>query len=339
MLILIVLFLCVSDVLVLLSLLLLLQLPRVDLPLAIDIILHPNVVRDPKANAATASIARAASHLGLFSPCCNSTSSLSLCVRALLPVFQLPHKSTALQTLLLAHPRASVHTYPSLPAFDAAHTAVVFPSDRALTVQQLAHRLRSRSTAPDRGAGAAAPLDAGAASDSDPSSCVQQQQQPAGEEVCPLVSLGRVLFLEGTWGEAEQMLVHPRLQPLAHLRLDFSAEASISAAEAPAGENAAAASCPSTSFWRYQRFGAAFLSSIEAIYHCMKQISEQRVPLADPETVAGTAAPTTTSPAGAAAPASSPHRFDNLLWLFAMAYQRVRAHYCSQPTLLPPVQG
>jgi len=228
------------------------------------------------------------------------------------------HKSTALQMLLLAHPRERVteHAFPGpLVAWDPATTVVVFPSERALTVQQLAAHLRSGGSA-------------GATS-----SAVASSSSGGDTAVSPsLTSLQHLVFLEGTWGEAEAMLTHPRLQGLTHVRLDFAhtAPAQSSAAGDAAGD-AAGSAPPCTAFWRFQRFGASFLSSIEAVYHTLRQLDEHGLmpPRADPsqaEAASGTA------------PVAQSARFDKVLWLFAMAYERVRTHYAKQPDLLPPVQ-
>ena len=67
-----------------------------------------------------------------------------------------------------------------------------------------------------------------------------------------------------------------------------------------------------TSFWRWQDNGAAHLSSIEAVYHTAVQWPRaQHVQLSDD--------------------------FDNLLWLFALGWTRVRDYYAQHPQLLPPV--
>ena len=67
-----------------------------------------------------------------------------------------------------------------------------------------------------------------------------------------------------------------------------------------------------TSFWRWQDRGAAHLSSIEAVYQVAVQWSRaQQVPL--------------------------DNDLDNLLWLFALGWTRVRDYYAQHPQLLPPV--
>ena len=216
---------------------------------------------------------------------------LSLRIDIVMHPAVLRHKSTALQTLLLVHPRShiSVHTFPALPVFDVATTVVMFPSDEAKTVPQIAKDL----SAPESGS--------------------------------KLTSMRRVVFLEGTWAEAKLMLAHPKLKSLTALRLDFGSVADSAASEST---DSAAPSTPSTAFWRYQRFGPSFLSSIEAIFHTLKQLDAHGLmPVED----------NGTGQASSVAP--SPSRFDNVLWLFAMSYERVRAHYRQNSLLLPPVQS
>lgn len=219
---------------------------------------------------------------------------LSLQIDIVLHPAVLRHKSTALQTLLLVHPRSNiaVHTFPALPAYDPATTVVMFPSDEARTVQQMAKELRA--------------LDSGS----------------------KLTSVQRVVFLEGTWEEGRRMLAHPKLSSLTALRLDFGGAATSAAS---ASVDSPAASSPSTAFWRYQRFGPSFLSSIEAILHTLMQL--------DAHGLMPEAAGRAESISSSSLVARSPSRFDNVLWLFAMSYERVRAHYRQNPSLLPPVQS
>jgi len=64
-----------------------------------------------------------------------------------------------------------------------------------------------------------------------------------------------------------------------------------------------------TKFWRWQDGGAEHLSSIEAVYQTAVQWPQTQ----------------------------QPHQFDNLLWLFALGWMRVRDYYAQHPQLLPPV--
>lgn len=294
------------------------KLPRVHLPLAIDIILHANVLR---------------------------------------------HKSTALQCLLLGQPRSQVrvHTFPAIPllsstagmpaatattaatppragdayAYAPATTAVVFPSERALTIAELARRM---TTTPHRSG-----IDANQSTANGPPLATAGAEAVATTATPPLASLQRVIFLEGTWDEAETMLQHPSLRHLTHLRLDFASpsadhsEAATAAASASSASSdsvavasspAAPAPPPTTAFWRYQRFGAGFLSSIEAIYHTLQQYHPYRAQLTPPPKEEEDAPPAAGGTTGAS--------YDNLLWLFAMSYDRVRAYYRSHSRLLPP---
>jgi hypothetical protein len=304
------------------------------------------------------------------------------------------HKSTALQLLLLLPPAGeggkeqqqqrsvvTEHVFPGGPLppqslWDTQSTAVVFPSSRALTMKQVAAHLREQqtkdapaSTAPSSfasssaTAAAAAPAEAATSSSANPSS----SPSPSVPAACTLTSLRRLVFLEGTWGEAEAMLAHhPRLRDLTHVRLDFDdcdpdesavdsdatpattteQQAHASGTGAPAvTTSAAAAAAPTTAFWRFQRFGASFLSSIEAVYHTLRQmdqhglmsVSNSAAVLPAPSPTSSPSAPSSASSSSSSS-ASSSSRFDNVLWLFALAYERVRTHYASQPMLLPPVQ-
>ena len=253
-------------------------------------------------------------------------------------VVQHRHKSTALQTLLLVRPRSgvSVHTYPGLPVYDPSTTAVLFPSEGALTVRQLAAAIATLAARNEPTSASSTPSGS-LISDPAPSS------SPSPPPSCPVRSLQRIVFLEGTWDEAQLMLAHPKLQALTQLRLDFGSEGShsrgdTSPAEAASGSSSASplssspsSASPSTAFWRYQRFGSSFLSSIEAIYHTVAQMQAEGLLL---DAASGHAA---TSPAPSSSPltpSSSPP--SHLLWLFAMSHERVRAHYRQNPKLLPP---
>lgn len=213
-----------------------------------------------------------------------------------------------------------------MPQYDARDTVVVFPSERALTVAQIAHHLANSTDS------------AQATTPADPST------PPP-----PLNCLRRVVFLEGTWSEAQQMLTHPKLRDLTHVRLDFDAAATDPTVEtrlaesesAPSSSSAtssstSATSSPSTAFWRYQKFGPGFLSSIEAIYWLFRQMQpfEAQMGLSH-----ASSEESASNPAAAASPASSPSSYDNLLWLFAMCYQRLQTYYRNQPTLLTPTQA
>ena len=67
-----------------------------------------------------------------------------------------------------------------------------------------------------------------------------------------------------------------------------------------------------TRFWRWQDRGASHLSSVEAVYQTAVQWQ-------------------------AAEQTRTPHEFNNLLWLFALGWTRVRDYYALHPQLLPPV--
>ncbi len=218
-------------------------------------------------------------------------------------------KSTALQAVLLGFPRerASVYTWPQVDPqhLNPEDTVVVFPSDfedkKAVTIEQLAAQLRARQG--DAATAAAASIDA---ADSPPTAAF------------PLRSLRRVVFLEGTWEEAGVMARDHRLRSLVHVRLHFDGSGS--------GQ-------PSTAFWRFQRLGSAFLSSIEAVHATLTQLDAAGL-LGDSRDDEGTGV----TPASSASSSSSsaPHqRFDNLLWLFALTYERVLAYYRSHPQLQP----
>jgi hypothetical protein len=312
------------------------------------------------------------------------------------------HKSTALQLLLLLSPPSgeggeeqqqqpqqqqrsvvTEHVFPGSPLppqslWDAQSTAVVFPSSRALTMKQVAAHLRAQkhvaaSIAPSSSAQATATATAAATatttaeaatsfSPASPSSSPSSSVPAA----CTLTSLRRLVFLEGTWGEAEAMLAHhPRLRDLTHVRLDFDCDIDESAVDSdatpamvttkqqagpsgtagPAATTTTATAAPTTAFWRFQRFGASFLSSIEAVYHTLRQmdqhglmsVSNSAAVLPAPSPTSSPSSPSSSSSSSCSSGSSS-SRFDNVLWLFAMAYERVRTHYASQPMLLPPVQ-
>ena len=72
----------------------------------------------------------------------------------------------------------------------------------------------------------------------------------------------------------------------------------------------------STSFWRWQGKGAAHLSSIEAVYQTAVQWPRAQQPQC---------------------PHKLNHEFDNLLWLFALGWMRMRDYYAQYPQLLPPI--
>ena len=72
-----------------------------------------------------------------------------------------------------------------------------------------------------------------------------------------------------------------------------------------------------TSFWRWQDKGAAHLSSIEAVHQTAVQWPAAQQPQVTVTTCQSD--------------------YDNLLWLFALGWMRVRDYYAQHPQLLPPV--
>jgi len=197
---------------------------------------------------------------------------------------------------------------------------VVFPSDfahkKAVTIAQLPGLMRE------------------AAADASPSS----------SSSFPLRSLRRVLFLEGTWEEGAAMAADARLAGLVHVRLDFGIQGSTAGAVAEVGsteepqplQQSYFPQQPSTAFWRHQRLGKAFLSSIEAVHATLQQLDQAGLLLPPEETACASTATADSSVQLPPQPQpQDPHRFDNLLWLFALTYERVLAYYRAHPQLLP----
>ena len=116
-------------------------------------------------------------------------------------------------------------------------------------------------------------------------------------------SQAQLVLLEGTWPQAQAIADHSRLRALPAVRLAFV----------------------STSFWRYQRHGEGFLSSIEAVHALAKEWVQMQVQSGG-EGERG-------EPKGKGA------EFDDLLWLFALGWRRVRDYHASQQRLLPPALG
>jgi len=104
-------------------------------------------------------------------------------------------------------------------------------------------------------------------------------------------NLSNIIIIEATWPQARLIVNHKNLSSLIHLRLN-SVE---------------------TRFWRYQQHGPNYLSSIEAIHPCMKEIQKTNF-IANFEFV----------------------DVDCLLWLFNLGWWRVRDYYREQPKILVP---
>ncbi len=107
-----------------------------------------------------------------------------------------------------------------------------------------------------------------------------------------LKSIERVIFIEGTWSEAQLIARHSNLSKIKFLSL------------APA---------ESTIFWRFQTLGPKFLSTIEAIRQFF--IEWNRIINKQADT----------------------SEFDNLLWIFALTFEKQREFFQSNPELLWPL--
>ncbi|MES1915407.1 MAG: hypothetical protein MHM6MM_007357 [Cercozoa sp. M6MM] len=68
-----------------------------------------------------------------------------------------------------------------------------------------------------------------------------------------LAQIRRVVVLESTWRTWKQLAAHPRVKQLRHVRIRRH----------------------ETLFWKHQEFGAECLSTIEAVYWCMREYAER----------------------------------------------------------------
>lgn len=252
-----------------------------------------------------------------------------------------PHsKSTALHTKLFCPQQVCVHTYPRLPTFDPATTVLLFPSATACSLHTLAHQLHSTR---------AESVTASPSATNDGSSTPSQ-----------LRHVTDVIVMEGTWDEAALMLQHKHLTPLTHVIIDsaFTVQHLESAVDGEqSGTNGAAElewlPTIATHFWRFQRYGASYLSSIEAIFYFLLQFHVHAAHLQSNDVCSITNCPTFTAASCNVKPDPSScstahcslpllayhHRYDNILWLFQLSHRRMLQYYQQHSQLLPLYQA
>ncbi|XP_013884614.1 tRNA-uridine aminocarboxypropyltransferase 1 isoform X2 [Austrofundulus limnaeus] len=143
-------------------------------------------------------------------------------------------KSTAVHAKLLAPDDVTIYTYPCIPDFHTEEVVLVFPGPQAVSFEDMLQRLRDRSSNGSGDSGEPRP----------------KRLRAEGVQATPLK---KVVFIDSTWNQTNEISTDERLQGL--LRVELTSR--------------------KTCFWRSQHGKPdTYLATIEAIYYFLKDFHQ-----------------------------------------------------------------
>lgn len=167
-------------------------------------------------------------------------------------------KSTAIHAKLLAPSDVTIYTYPCIPEYDKDKVVLVFPSPRAVSVQNMMQHLHNatdsrsydRSYEPCLKRLKREEVQEATHTAENPESGTPDETEGSESKVYPLQ---RVVFIDSTWNQTNKISTDERLQDLVQVELKMR----------------------KTCFWRHQKGKPeSYLATIEAIYYFLKDFHE-----------------------------------------------------------------
>ncbi|KAK2853779.1 hypothetical protein Q5P01_006440 [Channa striata] len=167
-------------------------------------------------------------------------------------------KSTAIHAKLLAPSDVTIYTYPCIPEYDKDKVVLVFPSPRAVSVQNMMQHLHNatdsrsydRTYEPCLKRLKREEVQEATHTAENPESGTPDETEGSESKVYPLQ---RVVFIDSTWNQTNKISTDERLQDLVQVELKMR----------------------KTCFWRHQKGKPeSYLATIEAIYYFLKDFHE-----------------------------------------------------------------
>ncbi|KAG2387683.1 hypothetical protein C9374_001277 [Naegleria lovaniensis] len=156
-------------------------------------------------------------------------------------------KSTAVQAKVVAHSSADLYEFPDIPSFiTPSNSILVFPSKNAKQVRDLFKSSSHNAISSSHNTISSSHNNAQSSSHNN----AQSSSHHNNENDINTSSLKYAVFIDSTWGQAKQIYRNELINRLPCVIIEEK----------------------ETLFWRYQKEGQKFLSTIEAIYYFYKEL-------------------------------------------------------------------